>query len=55
MAHYISNASPAHFQPMNANFGLLPPLPVLVKDKKERAANYAARALDTIQNVAIKL
>ncbi|WP_010630965.1 FADH(2)-oxidizing methylenetetrahydrofolate--tRNA-(uracil(54)-C(5))-methyltransferase TrmFO [Sporolactobacillus vineae] len=55
MAHYISNASPAHFQPMNANFGLLPLLRVPVKDKKERAEKYAARALDTIQNVAIKL
>lgn len=55
MAHYISNASPKHFQPMNANFGLLPLLGHFVKDKKERAEGYAIRALDTIQNVAIKL
>lgn len=55
MAHYITAASPGHFQPMNANFGLLPPLQVRIKDKKERAACYAERALNTIQNLAIKL
>ncbi|MFT8391891.1 MAG: FADH(2)-oxidizing methylenetetrahydrofolate--tRNA-(uracil(54)-C(5))-methyltransferase TrmFO [Sporolactobacillus sp.] len=55
MAHYITSAAPKHFQPMNANFGLLLPLMVRVKDKKQRAEAYARRALDTIQNVAIKL
>jgi tRNA:m(5)U-54 methyltransferase len=54
MAHYISNASSGHFQPMNANFGLLPPLAEFVKDKKERALKFADRALNTIQNVAIR-
>ncbi|RYL92941.1 FADH(2)-oxidizing methylenetetrahydrofolate--tRNA-(uracil(54)-C(5))-methyltransferase TrmFO [Sporolactobacillus sp. THM19-2] len=55
MAHYITSADPKHFQPMNANFGLLPPLQERVKDKKERAAGYATRALNTIQNLVIKL
>lgn len=55
MAHYISNASSQNFQPMNANFGLLPSLQAHIKDKKERAEKYAERALDTIQNVVIKL
>ncbi|MCI1857881.1 MAG: FADH(2)-oxidizing methylenetetrahydrofolate--tRNA-(uracil(54)-C(5))-methyltransferase TrmFO [Sporolactobacillus sp.] len=55
MAHYICHADPQHFQPMNANFGLLPPLPAPVKDKKERARAYARRALDTIQNVITTL
>src|SRR5690606_17174079 len=27
LAHYITTADPKHFQPMNSNFGLLPPLP----------------------------
>jgi methylenetetrahydrofolate--tRNA-(uracil-5-)-methyltransferase len=26
LAHYICNADPDHFQPMNANFGILPPV-----------------------------
>ena len=35
---YLSEADPAHFQPMNANFGLLDPLPGKVrKDEKKRA------------------
>ncbi len=37
------------FQPMNANFGILAPLPVRVKDKKERYRMLAERALDTIK------
>ncbi|GGL44147.1 FADH(2)-oxidizing methylenetetrahydrofolate--tRNA-(uracil(54)-C(5))-methyltransferase TrmFO [Sporolactobacillus putidus] len=55
MAHYIATANPNHFQPMNANFGLLKPLSERIKDKKERANQFAVRALNTIQNVAIRL
>jgi methylenetetrahydrofolate--tRNA-(uracil-5-)-methyltransferase len=50
MAHYITTANPAHFQPMNANFGLFAPLDESIKDKKRRNERYAQRALDTIQN-----
>ena len=42
------------FQPMNANFGLLPSLPVRIKDKKERYAALAKRALDTIKSIGEK-
>ncbi|MCO7174682.1 FADH(2)-oxidizing methylenetetrahydrofolate--tRNA-(uracil(54)-C(5))-methyltransferase TrmFO [Sporolactobacillus kofuensis] len=55
MAHYITSANAKNFQPMNANFGLLPPIQERIRDKKERAAHYAERALNTIQNVVIKL
>lgn len=55
MAHYITATSSKHFQPMNANFGLLAPLNERIRDKKERANRFAERALNTIQNVAIKL
>ena len=37
------------FQPMNANFGILSPLPTRIKDKKERYKTLALRALTTIQ------
>ena len=37
------------FQPMNANFGILAPLPVRIKDKKERYKPLAERALETIR------
>jgi methylenetetrahydrofolate--tRNA-(uracil-5-)-methyltransferase len=50
MAHYITTADPKHFQPMNANFGLLPPLAKKIKTKAERIDALAQRALGTIQN-----
>ncbi len=50
MARYITTANPKNFQPMNANFGLLPDLPVKIKGKKERNEKHAERALETIQN-----
>jgi len=43
--HYITHADPDAFQPMKANFGLLPPLDPPVRDKRQRNAAYAARAL----------
>ena len=49
MAHYITTADPEHFQPMNANFGLFPPLSVKIRGKKERYEALAERALETIQ------
>ncbi len=39
------------FQPMNANFGILAPLPVRIKDKKERYKALAERALATIKRI----
>ena len=46
MAYYISHAkNEKNFQPMNANFGLLPPLEKRIKDKKERYSQLADRAL----------
>ena len=39
---YLREADPKHFQPMNANFGLLEPLPGKVKkDREEGAAGRA--------------
>ncbi|HBI04947.1 MAG TPA: methylenetetrahydrofolate--tRNA-(uracil(54)-C(5))-methyltransferase (FADH(2)-oxidizing) TrmFO [Paenibacillaceae bacterium] len=49
MAHYITTTDPRNFQPMNANFGLFPPLEKKVRNKKERYEQYANRALDKIQ------
>ena len=39
------------FQPMNANFGILSPMPVRIRDKKERYHALAQRALDTIREM----
>lgn len=39
------------FQPMNANFGILAPMPSRIKDKKERYKALAERALETIKEM----
>lgn len=49
LAHYVVNAEAEHFQPMKANFGLMPPLDPPVKNKRERYAAYAARALAALE------
>ncbi len=51
MAHYITTTDGKHFQPMNANFGLVPSLEDAPKKmkKQERYEKYANRALETIQ------
>ncbi len=45
LCHYITHAAPEHFQPMKANFGILPPLDPPVRKKRERNRAYAERAL----------
>ncbi|QAY65592.1 FADH(2)-oxidizing methylenetetrahydrofolate--tRNA-(uracil(54)-C(5))-methyltransferase TrmFO [Paenibacillus protaetiae] len=49
MAHYITTADFKHFQPMNANFGLFPPLEKRIRNKKEKNEAIANRALDSIE------
>ncbi|GJM22489.1 MAG: FADH(2)-oxidizing methylenetetrahydrofolate--tRNA-(uracil(54)-C(5))-methyltransferase TrmFO [Planctomycetota bacterium] len=49
LMHWMRTADPKHFQPMNANFGLLPPLQTRIKNKKERREAQAARALDAMR------
>jgi len=45
LMHYITHADPRGFQPMKANFGLMPPLEDKVRGKRSRGEAYAARAL----------
>jgi methylenetetrahydrofolate--tRNA-(uracil-5-)-methyltransferase len=42
---YLRDADPKHFQPMNANFGLLEELPDPPRDKRVKRERYAERAL----------
>jgi methylenetetrahydrofolate--tRNA-(uracil-5-)-methyltransferase len=42
---YLREADPNHFQPMNANFGLVDDLPARVKDKRVKREQLAERAL----------
>jgi methylenetetrahydrofolate--tRNA-(uracil-5-)-methyltransferase len=49
---YMREADPAHFQPMNANFGLLDDLPDPVRDKKLKRERLAARAMEAVTSWA---
>ncbi len=46
LLNYICDESVKDFQPMGANFGILPPLDVKIKDKRERYAALAGRSLN---------
>lgn len=48
LANYISNPAIENFQPMNINFGLIPPLTVRIRKKREKNAMIAARALEAL-------
>jgi methylenetetrahydrofolate--tRNA-(uracil-5-)-methyltransferase len=45
LLRYLREADPAHFQPMNANFGLLDELDAPPRDKQVKRERYAERAL----------
>jgi methylenetetrahydrofolate--tRNA-(uracil-5-)-methyltransferase len=47
---YMREADPKHFQPMNANFGLLDDLAERVRDKKKKREMFAERSLREMQS-----
>jgi methylenetetrahydrofolate--tRNA-(uracil-5-)-methyltransferase len=47
---FISHSNPEQFQPMNANFGILPPLDKKIRDKKLRYENYVQRSQQEMSN-----
>ncbi len=49
LALYVSNESVADFQPMNVNFGLIPPLDHRVKGKRNKNAEISQRALEALE------
>lgn len=51
LSAYISDETVKDFQPMGANFGILPPIEPKIKDKKQRYAALAQRALADLEKV----
>ncbi len=49
LMHYITHADPDTFQPMKANFGLVPPLLQPIRGKRGRGQARAKRALRTLE------
>lgn len=48
LSRYISDGSVKNFQPMGANFGVLPPIEPKIRDKRERYMALAQRSLENI-------
>ena len=55
LALYISNESVEDFQPMNVNFGLIPPLDHRVKGKRNKNAEISQRALAALEDCLTRL
>ena len=51
LSDYISSTPNKNFQPMNANFGILPVLEEKIKDKRLRYEALANRALEEIREM----
>ncbi|GGI94834.1 methylenetetrahydrofolate--tRNA-(uracil-5-)-methyltransferase TrmFO [Alicyclobacillus cellulosilyticus] len=55
LAHYITHTDKDNFQPMNATFGLFPPLPEVIRDKRVRYERLAERALKDLADVMARM
>ena len=53
LSHYITHAEGKNFQPMNVNFGLLPPLGQKIRDKKVKNKMIADRALESLEKFKV--
>lgn len=49
LINYITTCEPRHFQPINTNFGLFPPLAHRVRDKEQKRRLIGQRALEDLQ------
>ena len=52
MCKYITSAVAKHFQPMNANFGLMPPLEERIRDKKLKKQKMPAKQIAEITGLS---
>lgn len=52
LIHFITAGNDDNFQPMNANFGILPPLPDSIRDKKARYQRYVERAMVEMRKIS---
>ena len=55
LCHYVTHADPSDFQPMKANFGLMPPLEPQVRNKRARYEAYAQRALQSLEQALAQI
>ncbi|MGM9536899.1 MAG: methylenetetrahydrofolate--tRNA-(uracil(54)-C(5))-methyltransferase (FADH(2)-oxidizing) TrmFO [Candidatus Onthomonas sp.] len=53
LSHYVSDTSVTDFQPMNVNFGIIPPLGYRVKGKRNKNAVLAQRSLELLAGLEL--
>ena len=51
LLNYITDETVVNFQPMGANFGVLPPLDTHIRDKRERYAALADRSIEYFKTI----
>lgn len=51
LLNYICDETVTDFQPMGANFGIIPPMNTKIRDKKERYSRLAQRSLEWFNNI----
>ena len=49
LSHYVSNGGISDFQPMNINYGIIEPLSMRIKDKKQKAEMIYNRSIEEIE------
>ncbi|HKN86005.1 MAG TPA: methylenetetrahydrofolate--tRNA-(uracil(54)-C(5))-methyltransferase (FADH(2)-oxidizing) TrmFO [Nitrospiraceae bacterium] len=49
LINYLTTCNPNHFQPMNTNYGIFPPLPKRVRDKEEKRRLIGERAVKDLE------
>ena len=54
LGHYVSEYNGSDFQPMNVTFGIMSPLPVRIRNKRERYSAIAERGLKRIDDIVSK-
>ena len=55
LAWYVSSESVIDFQPMNINFGIMPPLDHKVKGKRNKNAELSRRSLEIVDGLRERL
>jgi methylenetetrahydrofolate--tRNA-(uracil-5-)-methyltransferase len=53
ICNYVARAEPSNFQPMKANFGLMPPLDDPRRRKRDRHQSFSQRAVEALRTFAL--
>ncbi|HEX2938799.1 MAG TPA: methylenetetrahydrofolate--tRNA-(uracil(54)-C(5))-methyltransferase (FADH(2)-oxidizing) TrmFO [Ruminiclostridium sp.] len=54
LGYYISSGAPGRLEPMNINFGIMPPLGERIRDKREKYRQISLRALNELDKILTK-